>query len=142
MSLTYEMANDDIQKMVTDAWRNNDPTVDCKIFYESVKEEQDHGTEPFIRVWVRHTSGAQRTLAGGNGRLFARNGFVRVEVYSPITKGLQESYQLAKVVADAYEGKSSDNGVWFRRVRITEMGKDGIFNRVDVIADFDYHETK
>lgn len=138
MSLTFEMANDDIQKMITEAWS----TTGFKMFYESVKEEQDSGTEPFIRVWVRHTSGAQRTLAGGEGRLFGRSGFVRVEVYSRITKGLQESYQLAKVVADAYEGKSSDNGVWFRRVRITEMGKDGIFNRVDVIADFDYHETK
>lgn len=138
MSLTFEQANDDIQKMITSAWS----TTGYPMFYESVQGERDEQTEPFIRIWVRHTFGGQRTLGGQGSRIFERRGFVRIEVYSRITNGLQESYQLAKVASDAYEGRSSDNGVWFRRVRISEMGKDGIFNRTDVIVDFEYHEMK
>lgn len=138
MSLTYEQAHDDMQKMINEAWT----ATGHKIFFESVQEERDEETEPFIRVWIRHTSANQRTLGGEDNRLFERRGFIRIEVYSRITNGLQESYQLAKVAGDAYEGRSSDNGVWFRRVRISEMGKDGIFNRIDVIVDFEYHVTK
>ena len=136
--MTFEEANNDILGMITEAWNQ----TGFKIFYESVADEQLEVTEPFIRVWVRHTGGGQRSLGGKDNRIFDRRGFVRIEVHARIANGLQESYQLAKVVTDAYEGKSSDNGVWFRRVRINEMGKDGMFNRVDVIIDFEYHETK
>ena len=138
MSLTFEQANDDMMKMINEAWA----LTGHKIFFESVKEDRDEGNDPFLRFWIRHTFGAQGSLGGRGSRMFMRAGFLRGEVYAPIANGLQESYQLAKVVADAYEGKSSDNGVWFRRVRINEMGKDGMFNRVDVIIDFEYHETK
>jgi hypothetical protein len=138
MSLTYEQANDDIQKMITDAWS----ATGYPIFFESVQTDRDEETLPFIRVWVRHTFASQRTLGGQGSRIFERRGFVRIEVYSRITNGLQESYQLAKVASDAYEGRSSDNGVWFRQVRISEMGKDGAFNRTDVIVNFEYHEMK
>ena len=138
MSLTFEQAYDDILKMINVAWA----TTGYKIYFESVQDEREAETLPFCRVWVRHAGGGQKTLGGEGNRLFDRRGFLRIEVYSRITNGLQESYQLAKVASDAYEGRSSDNGVWFRRVRISEMGKDGIFNRVDVIVDFEYHEMK
>jgi hypothetical protein len=138
MSLTFEQANDEILKMINDAWS----ITGYKIFFESVQDERETDTLPFCKLWVRHAFSNQRTLGGQGARLFERRGFVRIEVYSRITNGLQESYQLAKVASDAYEGRSSDNGVWFRRVRISEMGKDGIFNRVDVIVDFEYHEMK
>lgn len=138
MSLTYEQANDDMLKMITDAWA----VTGNKIYFESVQDDRETDTLPFCKVWVRHSFSSQRSLGGQGSRIFERRGFVRIEVYSRITNGLQESYQLAKVASDAYEGRSSDNGVWFRRVRISEMGKDGIFNRVDVIVDFEYHEMK
>lgn len=138
MTLTYKQANDDILKMITNAWA----VTGNKIYFESVQDDRQTDTLPFCKVWIRHASGGQRTLGGKGARIFERRGFVRIEVYSRITNGLQESYQLAKVAGDAYEGRSSDNGVWFRRVRISEMGKDGIFNRVDVIVDFEYHEMK
>ena len=138
MSLTFEQANDDMMKMINDAWS----VTGHKIFFESVVDEREQETLPFLRVFVRHAGGGQRTLGGVDSRMFERRGFLRFEVYARITNGLQESYQLAKVVADAYEGRSSDNGVWFRRVRISERGKDGIFNRTDVIVDFEYHEMK
>ena len=138
MSLTYEQANDDMLKMITDAWS----VTGNKIYFESVQDDRETDTLPFYKVWIRHVDGGQRTLGGKGARLFDRKGFVRIEVYSRITNGLQESYQLAKVASDAYEGRSSDNGVWFRQVRIREMGKDGTFNRTDVIVDFEYHEMK
>lgn len=138
MSLTYKQANDDMLKMILNAWS----VTGNKIYFESVQDDRETDTLPFCKVWIRHANSNQRTLGGQGARLFERKGFVRIEVYSRITNGLQESYQLAKVASDAYEGRSSDNGVWFRRVRISEMGKDGIFNRVDVIVDFEYHEMK
>lgn len=136
--MNYEQATDDIQKMLTDAWG----TTGYKIYYEGVVEERADNMSPFCRVFLRHVSGRQATLGGVGHRTFERNGFLTVQIFTPVGKGLLESHRLAKVVGDAFEGRSSGNGVWFRNVRINEIGKDGMFNLLNVIVDFEYHETK
>lgn len=136
--MTFEEAVDDILAMTTEALVPSG----FKIFYEGVADDRDTSNDPFFRVYVRHLTSGQRTLGGTGHRMFGRNGILTVQIYIPIANGLQESYQLGKVVIDAFEGKSSPNGVWFRRTRINEVGKDGMFHLTNAIVDFEYHETK
>ncbi len=138
MSLTFAQANDDILTLLKNAW---DPTGH-KLFYEAVRDEREADNSPWAFVVVRHAVGQQDTLGGTGNRSFIRFGAVIVTINTPSTNGLQDSYQLAKVVADAYEGVSSPNGVWFRNVRITELGREGTFFQMQVAADFEYYEVK
>lgn len=136
--MTYEEAIDDMQAMLLAAWN----TTTFKLFFEGVDDDRESNNNPFCRSYIRHVTGRQKSLGGAGHRMFGRNGFLTAQIYTPVGKGLQESSQLAKVVADAFEGRSSDNGVWFRNVRINEVGKDGMFMLTNVIVDFEYHETK
>ena len=135
MSLTHKEAVDDIQKMILDVFSGT-------IHWESVKQDRSKDESSWASVVIRHASARQDSLGGIGSRSFLRTGTVIAAVFTPIGKGLQESYALAKTVNDAYEGKTSPNCVWFRNVRIQEMGREGEFFQINVIIDFEYYETK
>ena len=138
MSLTFEQAYDEMMSLLNDVWTPTGYTM----HWEGVREDRDTDSSPWASVVVRHADGGQRTLGGSGSRIFNRTGVIIVEVNTPSTSGLSEAYQLAKVVADAYEGSSSPNGVWFRNVSMRENGRDGTFNKLEVVVEFNYHELK
>lgn len=138
MNLTFAQANDDILALLKAAW---DPTGH-EMFYDDIREQRETDQTPWAQVVVRHAAGQQDTLGGVGNRSFLRLGVVIVTINTPSGSGLSTAYALAKVVADAYEGVSSPNGVWFRNVRINELGRDGTFYRTNVLIDFEYGEMK
>lgn len=138
MNLTFAQANDDILALLKTAW---DPTGH-EMFYDDIREQRETDQSPWAQVVVRHAAGQQDTLGGIGNRSFLRLGVVIVTINTPSGSGLSTAYALAKVVADAYEGVSSPNGVWFRNVRINELGRDGAFYRTNVLIDFEYSEMK
>jgi len=138
MNLTFAQANDDILALLKAAW---DPTGH-EMFYDDIREQRETDQTPWAQVVVRHAAGQQDTLGGAGNRSFLRLGVVIVTINTPSGSGLSIAYALAKVVADAYEGVSSPNGVWFRNVRINELGRDGTFYRTNVLIDFEYSEMK
>lgn len=138
MSLTYAQANDEILVLLKAVW---DPTG-YKLFYEDIRDEKDTDLSPWASVIVRHAAGKQDTLGGTGNRSFLRLGVCIITINTPSGSGLSEAYPLAKVVSDAYEGVSSPNGVWFRNVRINELGRNGTFYQTNVLIDFEYTETK
>lgn len=138
MNLTFAQANDDILALLKAAW---DPTGH-EMFYDDIREQRETDQTPWAQVVVRHAAGQQDTLGGVGNRSFLRLGVVIVTINTPSGSGLSIAYALAKVVADAYEGVSSPNGVWFRNVRINELGRDGTFYRTNVLIDFEYSEMK
>lgn len=138
MSLTYAQANDEVLAQLKAVW---DLTT-YKLFYEDVRDQKETDMSPWATVVVRHAAGQQDSLGGRGNRSFLRLGVLIVTINTPSGSGLSEAYALAKVVADAYEGASSPNGVWFRNVRINELGRDGTFYQTNVLVDFEYTETK
>lgn len=142
MSATFLEATDDIKKIITDAWKLANPTF--PMVYDDLGEPQIPKTEkPWCRVTIRHNRGEQETLVNSLGnRLFKRDGLVTVQIFTPRGQGLTRSYELAKVAADAFEGKATPKGVWFRSVRLREVGPDANWYQVNIIADFEYNEAK
>ena len=139
MSLTFAQANDQILTVFKTAW---DATT-YQAFYESVRDQREDGTDPWAEVYLRHTAGRQATLSSASGsRMFRREGTLSVRIHTVQGNGLQTAYGLAKVVSDAFEGSSTTGGVWFRDVRINEVGRDGEFHITDVLIDFEYDEIK
>lgn len=136
--MTYEEAVDDIQSVLKNAW----DATGHKMFFESVRDQRETDNSAWATSTIRHGAGTQDSLGGVGHRSFLRSGVLIVQIFTHVGNGLQESYQLAKVITDAFEGKSSPNGVWFRRVRINEIGKDGMFQQLNVAIEFEYNEVK
>lgn len=137
-NLSFEQAVDDMQAMVLAAWT---PTGH-KIFWEAVEADRETDDTAWAVSTIRHVTGRQETLGGIGNRAFQRTGIIFLQIFTRVGNGLHESYQLAKVMADGFEGKSSPNGVWFRNVRINEVGKDGTFSQTNVTIEFQYNERK
>jgi len=139
MTATYAQAVDDILGVFKAAW---DPTSHTAL-YTNVKGEVPSGEDPWARVNLQHTGGNQASLTGGLGTTrWARMGFLAVQIFVPIGEGLSEAHALAKIISDAFEGASTANGVWFRNVRVNEVGPDGDWYQVNVVVDFEYDEVK
>ena len=63
-------------------------------------------------------------------------------MFVPVGDGLSGARVLGKVVVDAYQGKSTPGGAWFRNVRLQEVGPDGNWSQVNVVAEFTYDEIQ
>jgi hypothetical protein len=139
MSLTYQQARDEIFEVFKQAW----DTTGYEVHYEDVRKQRSKDEEPWAVVTLKHAAGFQSTLSGSVGnKTFTRLGFVTIQIFTPNGKGLQEAYDLAKVVSDAFEGVSTSGGVWFRNVRLNEIGRDGEFFQLNVVVEFRYDEIK
>ena len=136
--MTYEEAQEEILTLLKAAW----DTTTYDMTYEAVREQRGTDQDPWAFCLIRHASGRQDTLGGAGSRQFERQGNLIVTINTPSTSGLSEAYQLAKIVSDAYEGIASPLGVWFRNIRINELGRNGTFNQTNVVVEFLYYETK
>jgi len=139
MSLTHQQARDEIFDVLIAAWT---PTT-FPIHWEEVRKQRSKDEKPWAVATLQHSAGFQSTLSGAVGsRTFTRLGFLTVQIFTPNGKGLQDAYDLAKVVSDAFEGISTPGGVWFRNVRLNEVGRDGEFFQLNVVVEFRYDEVK
>ncbi len=138
MTLTFKEATDDmnaIMKTVSDAEA-------FVVHWANRKTPRATTDGAFVEFMIRHAGGQQDTLGGIGSRSFIRVGTAVARVFTQTGKGLSSAYDLAKSIVDAYEGVHSPNGVWFRNVRIQEMGTDGNFFELQVLIEFEYNETK
>lgn len=139
MSLTHQEARDEIFDVFKAAW----DVTGYPVHWEEVRKQRSGDETPWAVVTFQHAAGFQATLSGAQGaRTFARLGFVTVQIFTPNGKGLQDAYDLAKVVSDAFEGTATPGGVWFRNVRLNEVGRDGEFFQLNVVVEFRYDEVK
>ena len=143
MTATFDEANDAILDVFKTAW----DTTGHPVAYENVKPVKPFpptAISPWARVMVRHTGGMQGSLTGGLGTTrWSRLGLFTAQIFVPNGDGLSLGYSLCKIVTDAFEGVATvSTRVWFRDVRINEIGPDGEWFQFNVIAEFTYDEVK
>lgn len=138
MSLTFTQATDAILGRFKTAW----DTTGLVAGYKGVEFDRPAGQVNWAFVMIEHAGSQQTTLGGNQNRDFNRFGTLRVQIHVPIGQGFTPAYPLAKVVVDAFEGVSESSSLWYRDVRIQEIDEDGGFERLQVLVDFSYDETK
>ncbi len=139
MSLTYDQAVDEILVMLKASW----DTTGYPVIYENVAADQPSTITPYLVVTLRHATGEQASLANDNGvKRFRRDGLCVAQIRVPAGEGLSNAYSLAKIVGDAFEGKASPGGIWFRDIRINEVGPDGEWFQINTLFNFTYDEVK
>lgn len=97
----------------------------------------------WARWTLNHVAGQQRTLAGTDGlSRYDKTGFVAIEIFTPLGKGVKLAYSAAQVALSAYEGKRTPSDVWFRNARIADDGEgqggDKGWWSTLVLVDFTY----
>lgn len=110
--------------------------------YEYVPGEKPPTQTPWARAIVRHTVGRQDSLSGEAGtKRFLERGTITVQVFAPVGDGSKACYAAAQIVKNAFRDASHPT-VWFRSVRMNEVGADGAFDQINVLATFSYDDVR
>lgn len=150
MSATYTTAVNEMLGLFKVAWDAgagafNGGTVP-EVRWDGIGEQgPPSGEPPWARASVRHTADAgQSSLSNVTGaRRFTKRGTIAIQIFYPLKSGGGPGGNLgglAQVAKAAYEGKATESNVWFRAVRIQEVGPDGPWYNTNVLADFEYDE--
>ena len=147
MPSTFDTARDEILGAFKTAWDAGAAAAAGyvpEVFYDGMGKASDPDpTVAWARTTIRHTGGRQSTLSQSAGRRhFEKTGIVTISIFAPlvVAKGLDVGEQLAKVAKGAFEGKATASGVWFRNVRVMEVGLDRSWYMINVLSDFRYDE--
>lgn len=135
MSLTFTEARDEILAICHVAWIAQASPPD--LYYWDIPHDPPTDTA-WSRITVRYSLGRNKAI--GN-RIFLRGGTVTWQIFTIFGDGLSSADAFSKVAADSMQGKSTPGGVWFRNVRMREIGQDGDYFQVQVLADFEYDEV-
>lgn len=132
-SYDYATAMDAVFTVLQEAWLQGTPELDrgrlLPLYWPGQEPGEDGKLDdidrPRAHVAFSHTEPGRASLTGGLGgkRRYQRSALLTVQIRAPIAdgQGLSLSQKLAKLVADAYEGKSLGS-LWFRNVRVQEIG--------------------
>ncbi len=131
----------DAMKAAVDAY-NLANSGDIEVFYEDVDKAEKDAKGAHIRLFVKLTLGDVQTLARVGNRLFTRAGIVIAQVMTPFGDGFTLDDALATVARNAFEGVSTPNGVWFRKVSVKNVGKTGGYYQTNVTANFEFNERR
>ena len=144
MSCSYNDARDHILKVFKDAW----DTTGFPAVYTGKAEAPDNGgdtptTDAWARATIRHADAFQSSLTGPLEELkrHTQLGVVIIQVYAKTGDASTAAYDAAQIVANAYK-KSRGIPVWFRRIRVNEIGMHGPFYQINVLADFEYDDVR
>ena len=151
-------ATDLISKIFFDRWKADTPSIIGyvpEVIWESAQMDLYNGAagppgpppappipnKAFARFIIRHVNGQQRSLSEPGGRRFNHYGVVIVQTLTPMSSGQNSlvAQRLAQVALSAFQGRAIRD-VWFRNVRYTEIGRDGLFYQINVMADFERTE--
>lgn len=103
-------------------------------------EKPDRGG--YLEFNIRHATGVQAALStsAAGERLWENAGVATVKINSPIASGNSVGYTLAESLVSAL--RANNSAVWFRNIRIRELGSEGGYTQITVLWDFEYRDTE
>lgn len=149
MSTNFEDASDAMKFLFWDYWRALTPALNggvvVSVRWQGVTYDGPPPvTKPYATHTIRHAKSQQITFGPPGQRRFLRPGVIAVQVFTPLanSQGLSLAEKLAIIARDAYEGKATTGGIWFRNARINEVGPDGTWYQQNMVVEFEYDEIK
>jgi hypothetical protein len=111
------------------------------------------GDTDWVRVDIQHEDAGQASLSGPtNGAMrWGRNGFIFVQCFAQLAPtgaapgdpiSIDKAMLYACAVRDAFQGRATDSGVWFRNCNAREIGPDKSWYQANASITFDYDEVK
>lgn len=147
--MTHEQARQEMMDMLREEWASRAGAVVGGAAPEVLWQGMEKNTPPslevaYARATVRHFTGGQGSLGTPGNRRFNRTGAIFVQCFAPlgIRNPLTIAAGLGRIALDAFEGRSSPGGIWFRSCRLNEIGPTDGWYQVNAIAEFTYDEVK
>lgn len=146
MTATYPQAIDEMYGLFNTAWAAGAPTIVGylpEIRWQGVEKE---GSPETKKYWCRVSSQSvlerQITFRNGTDKRYQTDGLLFVQVFAPMSdaKAMENLRALAVVARNAFRGKTTSSMIWFRNVRINELGPDNKAYRCNVVAEYQYDE--
>lgn len=150
MTATYTEAVDAIFALFNTAWLNNTAAI-----VGSVPEIRWQGVELPTKVnlsnfWcmvgVDTITERQTTFKTGvessENKRYTTTGVVVVQLFCPLalSNAMDKGRQLAVVARNAFRGKETTNGVWFRNSVINELPPEESAYRFNIIAEYTFDD--
>lgn len=146
---TFGSARDEILGLFHTYWTAQTPAINDGKPVHVEWPGVDSGSPPpaseaWARIVLRHAASRQLTLAPAGQRRFLRPGLITVQVFTPLSagNGLSFAEKLGIIARDAFEGRSTDSGIWFRNARLQEVGPDGEWYQMNLTVEFQYDEVR
>lgn len=130
---TQMSAVDEMLTLVKTAWDAH--SGGAPLYYDNMDTDRPDVPSTFGRAIVRHFTGRQISL--GDQSLKRRSGALFVQIFMPQGTGQYEIRNLSDQIMFALE-ESNNSIVRLRNVQINELGSDGTYFQVNVVADFSY----
>lgn len=106
--------------------------------YDDTRKELPDGSTSWVRIAIRHQSGSRSSLGNSSGKAkHTQAGIILIELNTPREEGLANSDIYSAAFADALRN-FSDGDIWISDVNVLEIGEDGNWFEVNIIADFQY----
>lgn len=112
------------------------------VVYDDQPVEIPTDASVWARATIQHNIAPQRTLGEPGGRVFERQGFLFIQLFTPKGRGRDLIDQYSVAFRNAFEGIRTTNGVWFPEVAVREAGSSGNWVQTNVVAEFKYEEVK
>lgn len=150
MPIEYDAAQDEMKSQFWQAW-----TADTSAIVGYVPEvrwaNNEEPTKPandkfWLRLSLLNAKESQSTLSNCEGapgkKRYTAAGLVYMQLFCPksTVNADQLGQQLSKVARNAYRGKKTAGGIWFRNVRIVPTIPEELFYRFNIIAEYTYDE--
>lgn len=114
-----------------------------EISYDNKARPTEDETKSWLRVTLRPATGIQETLGRVGNRRFERIGFLFVQIFTPLDKGMQASDYLSDNIIDFIEGGETVGKIPFQNVSPpNDIGNEDTWNQVNISAEFMYHNLK
>lgn len=139
MPVTIEQARNQIYGVLQDALEAS-AFDDLKVLYDDTDTPPPVDVRtPWARANIRHADGNASSLGGATGKKrYTRIGLVIIQLFTPVGNGMSSSDALVGIVLNAYEQGSAADGVWFRKARPVDIGRNDGWTQTNVMAEFEY----
>lgn len=141
---THEQATDEINTMLLDAWTESPETQLIPIVWGDVVAPKQgsvdyfDGTDPYLRAELLYSTSSTASLRGPNGSRREHTGQLVALLHIQGGRGYAHALPLISVAQDAFTGKASPGGVWFRNPQITNIGRQGTWYIMSMTVTFIY----
>lgn len=148
--IEFDQARDEINTLFLTAWNANAGAVVGyvpEIRWQGVQyRDLPDGSKFWVRVSKQTVFEEQTTLSTCEGKpgqkRYTASGLVFVQVFCPKsnTQAFTLGQTLAKIARNAFRGKTTPGKIWFRNVRINELDPEELYERFNVVTEFEYDE--
>lgn len=138
--MTPDQARNEMLAVFKAAWDSTGFAAVYQDVKSSVPAQVSNLNVPWARIVVKHFDGGQTGFGATVEKRFTNTGVIWVQIFSPVGDGLTKAYELSQLVLVAF--CQARGSVWFRNMRMKEVGVSGAFEQINVLADFNYDDRR